>query len=161
MGMRMRLKSTFDISGFSATNQVILKAMQQYGIIMADNGSNMFISGAPDDRWNNDELHALGTLTASDFEVIRMSPIYTKSNVPKGSAPAVTSFIATPQTVGAGAQTTLSWSAAGADYFIVSPEAGAVRGNSVTVNPAVTTTYTLAATNQFGRTTATVTVSVP
>jgi IPT/TIG domain-containing protein len=55
MGMRMRLKSSFNISGFSATDQVILKALQQYGMIMADNGSNMFISGAPDDRWDNDE----------------------------------------------------------------------------------------------------------
>ncbi len=55
---------------YSATNQVILKALQTYGMIMADNGSNMYISGAPDDRWDNNDLHLLGHLTASDFEVV-------------------------------------------------------------------------------------------
>ncbi len=57
MGMRLRLKSSFNISGFSTANQVILKALQQYGAIMADNGfRTCHISGAPDDRWNNDDL---------------------------------------------------------------------------------------------------------
>ena len=51
MGMRLRLKASFDISGYSAANQVILTALKKYGMIMADNGSNMYISGAPDDRW--------------------------------------------------------------------------------------------------------------
>ena len=160
MGMRLRLKSSFDISTFSATNQVILKALQQYGMIMADNGSSMYISGAPDNRWSNDDLHSLGSVTASDFEVVEMNPIYTSSNVPTGSAPAIASFTASPATTSAGTPVTLNWSATGASYFIVSPEVGAVRGNNVQVNPSQTTTYTLAATNQFGRTTATVTVTV-
>ncbi len=81
MGMRLRLKSSFDVSTFSATNQVILNAMKKYGMIMADNGSSMYISGAPDDRWSNDDLHSLGSVTASDFEVVEMNPIYTSSNV--------------------------------------------------------------------------------
>src|SRR5271155_3304228 len=72
MGMRLRLKSSFDISGFSTSNQVILTALKQYGMIMADNGSNMYISGAPDDRWDNDDLHNLGQITAADFEVVQM-----------------------------------------------------------------------------------------
>ncbi len=67
MGMRLRLKASFDISGYSAANQVILKALQQYGMIMADNGSNMYISGAPDDRWDNDDLHNLDQVTAVGF----------------------------------------------------------------------------------------------
>lgn len=67
MGMRLRLKSNFDVSTFSSTNQVILNAMKKYGIIMADNGSSMYVSGAPDDRWSNDDLHSLGSVTASDF----------------------------------------------------------------------------------------------
>src|SRR5208282_5507121 len=50
MGMRMRLKASFNISGFSAANQVILTALQQYGMIMADNGSSMYLSGAPNDN---------------------------------------------------------------------------------------------------------------
>ena len=86
MGMRVRLKASFDTSGFSTANKVILTAMKKYGMIMADNGSSMYISGAPDDRWNNDDLHDLGSLKASDFEVVQMNPIYTASNVPHGSA---------------------------------------------------------------------------
>jgi hypothetical protein len=160
MGMRMRLKASFDISSYSATNQVILKALKQYGMIMADNGSSMYISGAPDDRWSNDDLHLLSNLSASDFEVIVMNSLYTFSNVPQGAAPSTNNFSAGPATIAAGAQTTLSWSATGASYFVITPVVGAVRGTSVTVAPSVTTTYTMAATNQFGRNTATVTVTV-
>ncbi len=58
MGIRIRLKSGYDISGFSDDNQVILTAMKNYGLILADIGSDMFISGAPDDRWDNDDLHS-------------------------------------------------------------------------------------------------------
>jgi hypothetical protein len=160
MGMRMRLKSSFDISGFSATNQVILKALQQYGMIMADNGSNMFISGEPDSRWDNDDLHNLGQLTANDFEVVQISPLYTQNTVPTGAAPTINSFTASSLTTTAGMPVTLNWSATNTSYFIVSPDIGAVRGASVSVSPATTTTYTLAATNAFGRTTATVTITV-
>jgi hypothetical protein len=160
MGMRLRLKSNFDVSTFSTTNQVILNAMKKCGMIMADNGSSMYISGAPDDRWSNDDLHSLGSVTASDFEVVEMNPIYTSSNVPTGASPSISSFTATPSTTSAGSSETLNWSASGASYFVISPNVGAVRGNSVKVSPSQTTTYTLAATNQFGRTTATVTVTV-
>ncbi len=160
MGMRMRLKSSFDISSYSAANQVILKAMQKYGMIMADNGSNMYISGAPDDRWDNNDLHLLGNLQASDFEVVLMNPIYTAANVPQGAAPVIGSFSANPSSVAAGSQVTLSWNVSGASYSIVTPQIGAVRGSSVTVTPAQTTTYTLAATNQYGRSTQNVTVTV-
>lgn len=160
MGMRMRLKAGFDISHYSAANQVILKALQKYGMIMADNGSNMYLSGAPDDRWDNNDLHALGNLTTSNFEVVLMNQVYTAANVPQGSAPAIGSFSANPSQASAGSQVTLSWNVTGASYLIVSPQIGAVRGASVTVTPAQTTTYTLTATNQFGRTTQNVTVTV-
>jgi hypothetical protein len=160
MGMRMRLKKSFDISSFSATNKVILTALQQYGMIMADNGSNMFISGAPDDRWDNNDLHNLGQLTAGDFEVVQINPVYTQNTVPKGAAPTIDSFTASSLTTTAGSPVTLNWSATNTSYFIVSPEVGATRGTSVSVSPAKTTTYTLAATNAFGRTTASVTVTV-
>lgn len=72
-GARIRLKASFDISGFSPRNQVILKAMKQYGLILADIGSNLYISGAPDERWNNDELRQLGNVKGSDFEVVRFN----------------------------------------------------------------------------------------
>jgi hypothetical protein len=70
MGARFRLKASFDISGFSPANQVILTALKQYGMILADNGANWFISGAPDEGWNNDDLHALTTITGSNFEAV-------------------------------------------------------------------------------------------
>jgi hypothetical protein len=160
MGMRMRLKADFDISGFSATNQVILTALQHYGMIMADNGSNMYVSGAPDDRWDNDDLHNLDQVTAANFEVVQMNPIYTQSNLPTGAVPAIASFTASATTVSAGTTVTLSWNVAGASYFDVTPQVGAIRGNSVVVTPTQTTTYTLNATNELGRSTSTVTVTV-
>jgi hypothetical protein len=160
MGMRLRLKSSFNMSGFSTANQVILKALQQYGAIMADNGSNMFISGAPDDRWNNDDLHNLDQVTAADFEVVKMDTIYTQSNLPTGPTPSIASFTASASPVSAGTAVTLNWDVTGASYFIVTPQIGAIRGTSVVVTPTQTTTYTLDATNEFGRSTANVTVTV-
>ncbi|MFZ3264774.1 MAG: hypothetical protein WA172_12300 [Terriglobales bacterium] len=160
MGMRMRLKSSVDISGFSHTNQVILTALKKYGIIMADNGSSMYLTGTPDDRWNNDDLHTLSTLTASDFEVVQMNPVYTAANVPTGSAPQIASFTATPSSVSAGLPVTLNWSASGATYLIVSPGVGALRGNSVSFTPSQTGSYTLYATGPYGRSQATVNITV-
>jgi hypothetical protein len=69
-GAKMRLKASFNVSKYPVHLQVILNAMKKYGIILADIGSNMYISGAPDSRWNNDELQQLGTVTAADFEVV-------------------------------------------------------------------------------------------
>ena len=89
-----------------------------------------------------------------------MNPIYTASNVPQGAVPGIASFTATASG-GAGSSVTLSWNVSNASYVIVSPQAGAVRGSSVTVSPGQTTTYTLYATNQYGRSMATVTVNVP
>jgi hypothetical protein len=161
MGMRLRLKASFDVSGFSATNQIILTALQQYGMIMADNGSNMYISGAPDDRWDNDDLHDLDQVTASDFDVVLMDPIYTQQNLPSGAAPLISSFTASASNVPAGTAVTLEWNVNGSSYFVLSPAVGATRGTSAVVTPSTTTTYTLDATNEFGRTTSTLTVTVP
>jgi len=160
MGMRLRLKSGYDISGFSAQMQVILTAMQHYGLILADNGSSLFVTGVSDSRWGSD-LDSLKTVPASEFEVVQMNPVYTNSSIPSGSAPTISSFSASPTHVSSGGSVTLSWSTDNTQYLIVSPGAGAVRGTSITVNPAATTTYTLYATNQYGRSTATVTVNVP
>lgn len=77
MGMRIRLKASVDISHFSATNQVILTALKKYGAFLADNGSNMYISGSHDSRWNDSDLHNLSSLTATDFEVVQMGTIIT------------------------------------------------------------------------------------
>jgi hypothetical protein len=70
MGARFRLKATVDISGYSAANQVILTALKRYGMFVADNGGPWFISGAPDPRWDNDDLHLLGGIHGSDFEAV-------------------------------------------------------------------------------------------
>ena len=78
MGMRVRLKASFDIAGYSPAMQVILRALKRYGMILADNGSNWYVSGAPDPRWNDDELRALKTLRGSDFEVVRMGTVVTQ-----------------------------------------------------------------------------------
>jgi hypothetical protein len=70
MGLRIRLKTTVDISNFSTENQVILKALKIYGMMVADNGGDWFISGAPDHRWNDEDLSQLKTIKGRDFEVV-------------------------------------------------------------------------------------------
>ncbi|HVZ61444.1 MAG TPA: hypothetical protein VG892_11735 [Terriglobales bacterium] len=160
MGMRMRLKANFNVAGYSAANQVILNALKKYGMIMADNGSSLYLSGAPDSRWDNNDLHQLGNVKTSDFEVVQMSPVYTSANVPRGAAPTIGSFTASPAATGATGTVTLSWAVNGASYVIISPQVGAVRGTSVSVIPGQSTTYTIYATNQYGRTTASVAVTV-
>lgn len=72
-GARIRLKANYDISGFSPHNQVILQAMKKYGLMLADIGSNMYISGAPDARWDNDELRELLNVKGADFEVVKFN----------------------------------------------------------------------------------------
>jgi hypothetical protein len=73
MGQRFRLKSSFDVDPFSRDVQIILTAMKQYGLILADNGSSWFISGAPDDRWDNDVLRELKSIPGSAFEAVDAS----------------------------------------------------------------------------------------
>jgi hypothetical protein len=73
MGMRVRLKASFDISGFPPSARVILQALKTYGMMVADNGGDWFISGAPDARWNDAELNTLKQVAGSNFEVVNMS----------------------------------------------------------------------------------------
>lgn len=72
MGMRVRLKKDYDISTFPEDVQVILVALKKYGMILADNGSDWFISGAPDPRWNDENLHTLKQIQGCDLEVVTM-----------------------------------------------------------------------------------------
>jgi hypothetical protein len=160
MGMRLRLKANFNVSTYSAANQVILAAMKKYGLILADNGSSMYISGAPDDRWDNTDLHNLGNLKASDFEVVQITPVYTSANEPTGVAPTISNLSASSTNVSAGTSVTLSWQTTGASYVILSPELGALRGTSAVVKPSTTTTYTVYATNAFGQTKSSITITV-
>ena len=75
MGLRVRLKASLDISGFPPQARVVLQALKTYGMILADNGSPWFISGAPNPHWNNDDLHSLGRVTGADFEVVDTSSL--------------------------------------------------------------------------------------
>ena len=156
----MRLKASFDISGFPPQSQVILAALKKYGMIMADNGSSMYLSGEPDNRWSNNDLNSLKVVPASAFEVVLMNPIYTPANLPTGSKPVINSFTANPMIVSAGTPVTLNWTSTGTQYYVVSPEVGAIRGTTAIVTPLQTTTYILYATNQYGRSTAKVKVTV-
>lgn len=72
MGLRVRLRADFNVAPFPNAVQVILRGMQRYGMLLADNGSDWFVSGAPDPRWNDDELATLRNVRGRDFEVIRM-----------------------------------------------------------------------------------------
>ena len=70
MGLRLRLRADYDITGFSPEVQVILQALKTYGMFVADNGSDWFISGAPDPRWSDDNLAELHSVTGAEFEVV-------------------------------------------------------------------------------------------
>jgi hypothetical protein len=75
MGLRVRLKASVNIAGFPPQARVVLEALKRYGMILADNGSPWYISGAPDPHWSNDDLHSLGRLTGADFEVVDTSKL--------------------------------------------------------------------------------------
>ena len=80
MGQRFRLKADYDITGFSPQVQVILRALKRYGMVLADNGSSWYISGAPDPRWNNDILHELSGVPGSAFEAVDESSLMITSD---------------------------------------------------------------------------------
>ena len=77
MGLRLRLRAGFDISGYTGQSRVVLEALRRYGMLVADNGSNWFVSGATDPRWNDDDLNQLKGVPASAFEVVDTGPITT------------------------------------------------------------------------------------
>jgi hypothetical protein len=80
MGLRLRLKASVDISHLPSQAKLVATAMKKYGIIVADNGSPWYISGAPDSHFNNDALHALGALTGKDFEAVDESGLMVSKN---------------------------------------------------------------------------------
>jgi len=73
MGLRVRLKASVDISGFGPQARVILLALKRYGMLLADNGSAWYVTGAPNANWNDDQLHDFHQLHGSDFEVVDTS----------------------------------------------------------------------------------------
>jgi hypothetical protein len=159
MGTRLRLKADFDISRFPPEVKVILIALKKYGMILADNGSGIFITGAPHPGWNNDNLRRLRIVTANNFEVVKMGTVFTATNVPKGTAPRIDSFSVSKIAAADGHAVRLEWKVRDSIYNFISPEVGPVRGNTVMVTPSTNTTYTIYATNQYGRTTKSLQVS--
>jgi hypothetical protein len=77
MGLRVRMKAGFNCGGYSSEVQVICTALKRYGMIVADNGSNWYVSGAPDSRWSDDHLSDLGRITGDAFEAVDTGPIKT------------------------------------------------------------------------------------
>ena len=77
MGMRVRLRPDYDVSPFPAEVRAILRAMQRYGMLLADNGSGWYVSGAPDPRWSDDNLATLSRVQSSDFRVVRLGRVVT------------------------------------------------------------------------------------
>ena len=75
MGLRVRLKAGVDISHLPYQARVVAEALKRYGLILADNGSPWYISGAPDRRWNDAALHELDQLTGRDFQVVDTSSL--------------------------------------------------------------------------------------
>lgn len=87
MGTRVRLKAGVDISHFSSANQVILRALKAYGMLLADNGSSWFVSGAPDSRWNDSDLAALRQIVGSNLEVVDESSLMVDPNSGQARTP--------------------------------------------------------------------------
>lgn len=75
MGLRLRLKASFSLAGYHGQALVVLKALKRYGLIVADNGSSWYITGAPDRRWSDEDLDQLKTVPGSSFEAVRSGPI--------------------------------------------------------------------------------------
>ena len=146
MGMRIRLKASFDISGFSAVNQVILTAMQQYGMILADNGSYFYFQGASDPRWNDSDLANLESVPSSEFDVMPMTPEFPgedSATAPTGASPVINSFTASATSVSSGSPVTFTYSVTGDSYDYVDMIGPVTAGSgSVTIYPTATQTYT-------------------
>ncbi len=166
MGMRIRLKAGFDISGYSAANQVILTAMKQYGMILADNGGYFFFQGASDPRWDDGDLANLEQVGSENFDVVKMTPEFPgfdSATAPTGPAPTIHSFTSSATSVSSGSQVTFSYSVSGDSYDFIDTIGPVPAGSgSVTIYPKATQTYTLNSTNAYGRTASkpiTVTVS--
>jgi len=111
MGARFRLRAGFDISSFSAANQVILRALKKYGMMLADNGSAWYVSGAPDSRWNNDDLHNLGLIHGSDFEAVDVSGLMNDPNSGQAKQSTTVTVAVSPSTASVPVNTTKQFTA--------------------------------------------------
>jgi hypothetical protein len=98
MGQRFRLKSSFNTSGYPYQAQIVLEALKKYGMILSDNGAPWYITGVPDEQWNNDALHTLHQLKGSDFEAVNSSSLIISEN--SGQALIIPVVSGTPHQIG-------------------------------------------------------------
>jgi hypothetical protein len=132
MGARLRLKAGKDISGYAPEVQKIFRAMKKYGLIVADNGSDMYVSGEYDPRWNNDILNpAFHSLRAQDFEVVQ-----------RGWQPAVTFVLNLPPAVGSGDAATATLTVYDANYNVATGYTGTVQFTSTDGSATLPLSYT-------------------
>jgi hypothetical protein len=135
MGMRMRLKASKDISSFTPQMQKIFRAMKKYGLIVADNGSDMYISGTYDTRWDNDVLNpAFGALKVSDFEVVQ-----------RGWAPSISFILTLPSSVNANDATGATLTAYNPSYNVATGYTGTVHFTSTDGAATLPVNYTFTA----------------
>ena len=157
MGARFRLRSGFDISSFSAANQVILRALKKYGMMLADNGSAWYVSGAPDSRWDNDDLHNLGLIQGSNFEAVDVSGLMVDPNSGQAKQSTTVTVTVTPSAATVPVNTTKQFTASVAN---ASTQAvnwsvnGAPGGNSAVGLVSTTGLYTAPAVPPSGGTVA-------
>jgi len=135
MGARLRMKASKDLSGYEPEIQKIFRAFKKYGLIVADNGSDLYVSGAYDTRWDNDVLNpAFHGLTASDFEVIQL-----------GWKPANNYVLTLPQTVGTGEATTATLTVYDQNYQVATGYTGTVQFTSTDGAATLPVNYTFTA----------------
>lgn len=138
MGARLRLKASKNISGYAPEVQKIFRAMKKYGLIVADNGSDMYVSGAYDTRWNNSVLNpAFRSLTASDFEVVQ-----------RGWSPAVSLVLSLPANAAVGEATTATLTAYNANFNVATGYTGTVQFTSTDGAATLPLNYTFTAGDQ-------------
>jgi hypothetical protein len=174
MGERFRLKASFNISSYPADVQVILRAMKKYGIMLADNGSAWYVSGKPDARWNDDNLHTLGQLLGSNFEAVDATVLRVDPNsgaaIQNGVTVAVSPSSASVRTGGSkafsatvtGAANSVTWTVngiAGGDTVVgLIDGSGQYTGPAAVPNPATVTIRATSTTSPGSSGTASVTI---
>ena len=155
MGARFRLRATYDITRFSAINQIILQAMKKYGLIVADNGGAWFISGTPDSRWNNDDLHNLLQVVGSNFDAVDSSSLMVDPNSGQAKQAGTVSVTVSPATASVAAKSTKQFTATvtnGASQQVTWSVNGTAGGNSTLGFVSTTGLYTAPAVPPSGGT---------
>jgi len=166
MGVRFRLKASFNVGSFSTQTQVLLRAMQQYGMFLADNGTAWYVGGAPDERWDNNQLHEFGQLHGTDFEAVDESSLMVDPNsaaVSGGSTPGVLTLSQTSLNFGYSGSMVTSTQTVALSFNGVSGASWTASSNqpNITVSPAAGTGNTVLQITATAGSNGVVTVTAP